>query len=66
MSSYKKPTDYFDEELARFLADRIIEVYPDFDGDRFVSSIQSRLKNRALKQRVELMADELYNRLPKH
>lgn len=66
MSSYKKPTDYFDEELARCLADKIIDVYPDFDGDLFVSSIGSRLKNRALKQRVELMADELYSHLPDH
>src|SRR5690554_6643759 len=66
MSSYKKPTDYFDDELARLLADKIAEVYPVFPGDLFVSSIQTRLKNRALKQRVELIADELHNHLPDH
>lgn len=64
MSDYKKPTDYFDGELAELLAGKITAVYPEFDTLSFISSIQSRLQNKTLKQRVELIADELFNHLP--
>lgn len=66
MSNYKKPTDYFDKELAEMLADKILPVYPDFNKDTFVNSVQNGIKNKALKQRVELMADELHSQLPAH
>lgn len=64
MSTYKKPTDYFDEELAEFLADKIIPVYPQFNKDAFILSIQNSIQNKALKQRVDLIADELHRHLP--
>lgn len=64
MSDYKKPTDYFDTELAELLAGKILAVYPDFDRKDFVANIRNGIANKALKQRVELMADELYRYLP--
>lgn len=64
MTDYKKPTDYFDEELAELLANKILEIYPEFKRKVFLSSIQDGIKNKALKQRVELMADELHRHLP--
>lgn len=64
MSTYKKPTDYFDGALAKMLANKIGEVYPQFSGAAFVSAIESGIKNKALKQRNEFMADELYRLLP--
>lgn len=64
MSNYKKPTDYFDEELATLLANKIIKVYPEFDREVFIASIQNGIKNKALKQRVELIADKLNHQLP--
>lgn len=64
MSTYKKPTDYFDEELAAMLADKIIKVYPELEQDAFVISIRNGIKDKTLKQRVELMADELHRHLP--
>lgn len=64
MSEYKKPTDYFDEELATLLADKIITFYPEFGQEIFITSIQNGIKNKALKQRVELIADKLHHHLP--
>ncbi len=64
MSSYKKPTDYFDEELAKMLADKISQVCIDFDSSNFVEAVRLSCKNKALKQRVELIADHLFTYLP--
>ncbi|MEQ8523896.1 DNA alkylation repair protein [Gracilimonas sp.] len=64
MSSYKKPTDYFDEELAIMLAEKIGMVYVDFDASNFIEAVRSSYKNKALKQRVELIADQLFKYLP--
>lgn len=64
MSTYKKPTDYFDEELAEMLAEKITQNYPNFDQELFITSISTTIKNKALKQRVEQMADQLHEHLP--
>ena len=64
MSSYKKPTDYFDDKLAVMLAEKIGMVYIDFDQEGFVDGVKSSYKNKALKQRVELIADRLFQHLP--
>ncbi|WP_421772942.1 DNA alkylation repair protein [Gracilimonas sp.] len=64
MSSYKKPTDYFDEELAKMLAEKISLVYTDFNSTNFIEAVRSSYKNKALKQRVELIADHFFTYLP--
>lgn len=64
MSNYKKPTDYFDEELAVMLAEKIGMVYIDFDASNFIEAVRSSYNNKALKQRVELIADQLFTYLP--
>lgn len=66
MSNYKKPTDYFDEDLAEKLSIKIHGVYPEFEEDAFIKSITANLNNKTLKQRVELMADQLKNHLPEN
>lgn len=64
MAGYKKPTDYFDEELAEMLSVKILPVYPDFNSKAFVQTVQYGCKNKALKQRVEFIADQLQTFLP--
>lgn len=64
MNDYKKPTDYFDNQLARLLADKITPIYPKINKKVFIRSIQNDIKNKALKERVELMADALHQHLP--
>lgn len=64
MSDYKKPTDYFDEELAEMLSGKILPVYADFEQKAFIEAVKSGCKNKALKQRVEFIADQLQTFLP--
>lgn len=64
MSTYKKPTDYFDAELARLLSEKIEKIYKPFDSNSFIRSVDAKYKQMALKERVELMADQLHQHLP--
>lgn len=62
MSGYKKPTEYFDKALAEILAQKTTKVYPRFNRKSFVDATASKFKNKALKQRVELIADQPHGR----
>lgn len=64
MTNYKRPTEYFDEELASMLARKIKPVYSGFNLDSFVEIIELNCPNKTLTQRVELIADQLHNQLP--
>lgn len=66
MPDYKKPTDYFDKELAGMLAEKIQPIYGDFDSASFTGKVKRSIKNKALKQRIELMADQLQHHLPEN
>lgn len=60
----KKPTDYFDETLAKRLAENIATVYAHFDHASFVNAVATNYTDKSLKQRVELIADQLHSFLP--
>lgn len=64
MSTYKKPTDYFDAELAEMLATKISKADSSFDGDAFIDGTANGLDGKSLKQRVEWMADQMKLYLP--
>lgn len=58
--AYKKLKYWFDEELAGLLADKLLEVVPDFRKSSFVKNIRDKVDPLELKDRVEIIADELF------
>ena len=62
--AYKKPTDYFDEALARLLADKITPIYQNFNDTVFVNNIKAGCTGKRLKERVSLIAKQLRSHLP--
>ncbi|HLR25079.1 MAG TPA: DNA alkylation repair protein [Fodinibius sp.] len=62
--AYKKPTDYFDEELANLLSNKINLIYRNFDDTIFVNNIKAGCTNKRLKERVTLIAEQLRSHLP--
>lgn len=66
MSSYKKPTEYFDTELADMLSKKIRAAYPAFNHVSFTGKIEQGIQGKTLKQRVELMTDALHQYLPEN
>jgi 3-methyladenine DNA glycosylase AlkC len=63
--AFKKLKYWFDKELAEMLADKIIVRFPSFDRSTFVSSIDKKVQELELKDRVEVIADELAKHLTK-
>ncbi len=55
---------YYDQELAKLLADKIKPFYAKFNKKEFVSSISREVKRLELKARVALIADRLKKYLP--
>lgn len=51
---------WFDKELAKMLADKIIELRSDFNRNRFIKDIENGVDSLEIKDRVELFADRLY------
>lgn len=58
--AYKKLKYWFDKELAGLLSDKILDIYPQFDKKVFVKTIDQKVQNLELKDRIEVMADELH------
>ncbi len=61
--AYKKLKFWFDRELASLLSQKIIDVYPDFNQDEFIQTVHQKVQNLELKDRVEVMADQLHAHL---
>jgi len=61
--AFKKLKYWFDKELAQLLADKIISVEPNFNTNQFINSIEKKVEKLELKDRVELIADELHKNL---
>ena len=59
--AYKKLKFWFDEALAQFLGDKLIEVAPDFPTNQFVKFVKTKIETQELKDRVETFADGLQN-----
>ena len=55
----------FNEELAEKIADSICKHDPYFSKNIFVDSVACKVENLELKQRIEVIADELHNALQK-
>lgn len=63
--AHKKLKYWFDKNLAILLSEKIRKHYGSFDTEDFVAEISKGTKNLELKDRVELIADQLHAKLPK-
>ena len=63
--AYKQLKLWFDKELAKMLADKIRKVKSDFPKAKFIKAVDSKVSKLELKDRVEMMADELHLHLAK-
>ena len=61
--AYKQLKLWFDKELAEMLADKITPLDQGFDRAGFVENIDQKVQSLELKDRVEVIADELYRQL---
>jgi len=62
--AYKKLKLWFDKDLAKMLADKILAHYSAFDKTSFSNSIDEKVHVLELKDRIEVIADELDKHLP--
>ena len=62
--AYKKLKYWFDKDLAILLADKFRKHYRSFDAEGFVEKIAQGTQKLELKDRVELIADQLHANLP--
>jgi len=61
--AYKQLKFWFDKELAKLLAGKIMLAKNDFNKTRFIKSVDKKVNDLELKDRVEVIADELFNEL---
>lgn len=61
--TYKPLKLWFDEDLASLLADKILKIRPDFNREEFIDIVGSRIPKLELNDRVEVLADGLYELL---
>ncbi|MED1404790.1 hypothetical protein P4U07_18540, partial [Bacillus mycoides] len=61
MGNYVPLKFLFNEELAEKMADSISKHVPNFSKKNFVDSVTYKVENLELKQRIEVIADELHN-----
>lgn len=57
--AFKKLKYWFDKDLAEFLALKIQSVFPEFNKTSFVAAVDEKVEKLELKDRVEVIADEL-------
>ncbi|MGG0080118.1 3-methylpurine-DNA glycosylase [Bacillus cereus] len=65
MGKYVPLKFLFNEELAEIMADSICKHDPNFPKRNFVSSVTCKVEKLELKQRIEVIADELHDALQK-
>ncbi|GAB5410136.1 MAG: DNA alkylation repair protein [Balneolaceae bacterium] len=63
--AFKQLKLWFDKDLAHLLSDKIIEVDPEFNAHTFIRKVDQGVQPLELKDRVELIADELHQALGK-
>jgi hypothetical protein len=64
METITRPTDYFGDNLARLLSDKICTIFKSFNDRSFVQNVKDACTDMMLAQRVELIADNLKTYLP--
>ncbi len=60
---YKPLKLWFDKELAEQLSEKLLSVRSDFNSTAFIKKVDTGVDGLKLKDRVELIADELNNHL---
>lgn len=60
MSSYIPLKNYFDAELAQFLADQISPIYSAFPRDSFIEGVNGLVEGLELKDRVAVISKEMH------
>ena len=63
--AYKQLKLWFDKELAELLSDKILGINPEFNSRDFIKNVDTKVKDLELKDRVEVIADELHEFLRK-
>ena len=58
--AYKQLKYWFDKDLAELLAHKITTIVPNFNQKSFIESIDLKVPELELKDRVEVIADALY------
>jgi 3-methyladenine DNA glycosylase AlkC len=61
--AYKPLKLWFDKELAEQLSEKLLSVRSDFNSTAFIKKVDTGVDGLKLKDRVELIADELNNHL---
>lgn len=61
--SYKPLKLWFDKQLAELLSQKLTSVKADFNSPSFITNVDSGVDGLELKDRVELITDELNNEL---
>lgn len=61
--SYKSLKLWFDKELAELLSEKLLSVGVKFNSSSFIKKVDTGVDGLELKDRVELIADELNNHL---
>ncbi len=64
MSEDRSITQYFGDNLAELLAEKIQLVYKDFDSKTYIENIRKKCVNLGYTKRIELHAEELNQLLP--
>lgn len=57
-------TEMFSRNLAELLSDKIMIVYPDFDRDSFIQSIENHVVGKTYTRRIPIFASLLKEHLP--
>lgn len=58
--------DYYDEQFAAGLADKIREIYPQFDSDEFVSYIAQSIEDKEYTARMKVFVQAFDKYLPEY
>ncbi len=64
MSEDRSITQYFGDNLAELLAEKIKPIYKNFDSKTYIENIREKCVNLGYTKRIELHADELKPLLP--
>ena len=61
--AYKQLKLWFDKDLAKLLGQKIVSIKPDFNIKKFIKQIDLAVQDLELKDRVEVISDEIHARL---
>ncbi|MDY7393789.1 DNA alkylation repair protein [Aureibaculum sp. 2210JD6-5] len=65
MENNKSITEHFGTSLAILLSDKIKEVYPEFNSENFIKSVDAGVVDKSYTKRIIYIAEQLHQQLPK-